>query len=137
MSPKSRSHNVSVNAGQSVSGKITLGKNSVVTSTTNQITTFRDKSIPEAWLRWVQDTETIEIYANDRWIAIDPITIGQKHPLDIAEKIKPEREDLIEIKKQYEDIINNDPKLSDLRSKYDELQEKYNLFDKIDGAENA
>ena len=90
------------------------------------------------WMRWVHATQKAEFKLSDDWFVIKPEGMADRHPLDFGSAIDlTGKEDLNEIRLEYETLIKNIPRLRKLRKGYNELLEKHKLFDAIRGDDDA
>jgi len=103
---------------------------------TNPFTVFRDNS--DEWMRWKHESEKAEIKISDGWVVLEPAGFKGMHHLDLGAAVDTKgKEDLTEIREQYEEHIKNSPWLERLRNDYDDLVEKHKLFDAIRGDDDA
>ena len=102
----------------------------------NEFTVFSGDS--GEWMRWVHATQKAEFKLSDDWFVIKPEGMADRHPLDFGSAIDlTGKEDLNEIRLEYETLIKNIPRLRKLRKGYNELLEKHKLFDAIRGDDDA
>lgn len=90
------------------------------------------------WMRWVHKTEKAELKLGNNWVVLKPAGRASIHPLDLGSFVDTKgKEDLDEIRAQYEKHIKRTPWLQKLRDEYDVLLEKHKLFDAIKGDDDA
>jgi len=90
------------------------------------------------WMRWAHKSQKAEFKICGEWFVVQPKAMPDRHPLDFGSAIDSTgKEDLDEIRVQYETHIKKTPWLQKLRKDYDELLEKHKLFDAIRGDDDA
>jgi len=121
----------------------------LTTGTTGQLTIFDCRFIPAntftvfnndsgEWMRWEHQSQRAEIKLGENWVTLHHDSMTNMHPLDFGASIDTKgKEDLGEIREQYEKHMASSPWLQKLRDDYNRLVEKHKLFDAIKGDGNA
>ena len=93
----------------------------------------------DPWLVYEHGADKTKMSLNGELHEIDPKHITKKHPLDVGAgtNYDKQREELAEIRQQYERIIRDMPVLEKLRNEYDKLREKHKLYDAVRGKDDA
>ena len=79
-----------------------------------------------------------DIKINGKWFTFNPKKLEESHPLDFGNLVETElKDDLLEIREQYEQHIKSSPWLQKLRQNYDKLLAKHELFAVIKGDDDA